>query len=81
MISNDSYCLFKCLFHKRFVDVMCLRLVDVVQAGGTTKRLAVAKGEVLRLNQRHQLSSRGKHILLEDGLKCVSAVVLAGNPW
>lgn len=53
---------------------MWLRLVDVVQAGGATKRLEVAKGEVLRLNQRHQLSSRGKHILLEDGLKCVSAI-------
>ena len=46
------------------------RLVDVQLAAGGTQQVEVAKAEVLRLNQRHQLAMNGKNRLLEDGLKC-----------
>eukprot|EP00434_Breviolum_minutum_P024226 symbB.v1.2.021391.t1/scaffold1840.1/size99223/5 len=45
-------------------------LVDVTESGGGTKRIEVSKAEILRLNQRHKLAASGKHVVLEDGLKC-----------
>ncbi|CAE7035374.1 Khc [Symbiodinium natans] len=44
-------------------------LVDVDASGGEP-RLEVPKAEVLRLNQPHRFATSGKHLLLEDGLKC-----------
>lgn len=45
-------------------------LVDITAADGGTKSMEVSKAEVLRLNQRHKLLASGKHLQLEDGLKC-----------
>ncbi|CAK9099353.1 unnamed protein product [Durusdinium trenchii] len=45
-------------------------LVEVTEAGGSRRMAEVPKAEVLRLNQRHDLAKNGKHVLLEDGLKC-----------
>lgn len=61
---------FRAILKGRAKDKTDTLLVDVAASGGGTRELEVSKAEVLRLNQPHRLATSGKHLLLEDGLKC-----------